>query len=135
MCGEYISFPKITSSPMGPPPQARGIHFSFSFLGYRYRTTPACAGNTDDQYDQMIDQKGTPPHVRGIPVRLFRRLLACRTTPAYAGNTEVPFYCRAWSEDHPRLRGEYTAAILYTVRKTGTPPLARGIHLCSCNDS
>src|SRR5699024_3677715 len=51
-----------------------------------------------------------------------------RLTPARAGNamTHSMSLGRQWA--HPRLRGEYSAAVI-PQSLGGSPPLARGIHL------
>ena len=72
-------------------------------------------------------EKGSPPHTRGI--RMVKLLFpdADRFTPAYAGNTcEFGLeYAKAWV--HPRIRGEYSAAIPSQTPSQGSPPHTRGI--------
>ena len=58
-----------------------------------------------------------------------RRFAQSRITPACAGST-----CRcsmkkdSW-QDHPRLRGEYVSVSCSSCFCTGSPPLARGVHI------
>ena len=71
--------------------------------------------------------EGTPPHARGIQTRLnsFENLVG--NTPAGAGNTQdVPTKSTS-SQEHPRLRGEYSGSPKVCAFWRGTPPLARGI--------
>ena len=50
-----------------------------------------------------------------------------RITPACAGSTAVSIGSKCLSQDHPRLRGEYSACAKPLLRFWGSPPLARGV--------
>ena len=55
---------------------------------------------------------GSPPLARGIQMNSSKKGLGGGITPACAGNTLQSFPFSFVYEDHPRLRGEYVAAML-----------------------
>ena len=111
------------------------------------RFTPAYAGNTRSKQSREIrtwvhprirgeykkDWKhnffltGSPPHTRGIPQVVKRERVVAGFTPAYAGNTVALPNSGAWTEVHPRIRGEYYRGIRYKSLQMGSPPHTRGI--------
>ena len=145
--GEYYNSQQPGDPFAGSPPLARGILCILFSLLPPDRITPACAGNTDtSNSSKVLDRDhprlrgeyrnqlkkhhfltGSPPLARGIPstVILFPHFL--RITPACAGNTEESTFISDWSEDHPRLRGEYCSFMKAMISCRGSPPLARGI--------
>ena len=48
-------------------------------------------------------------------------------TPACARSTPEQEIEVDGLQDHPRLRGEYAAAIVAGIQQGGSPPLARGV--------
>mgnify|MGYP006868508200 CR=1 FL=1 len=72
---------------------------------------------------------GSPPLARGIPLITTTVLVKRRITPACAGNTYAAESSYLGSQDHPRLRGEYICRRIILFRFSGSPPLARGIHM------
>ena len=92
---------------IGIPPLARGIQVTVFVFYHIFRTTHACAGNTElkgireelakehprlrGEYTQnfigSFCKTGLPPHVRGIPLSAQTVTHMHGTTPAYAGNT------------------------------------------------
>ncbi len=78
-----------------------------------------------------MPEQGSPPHTRGIPYGLLRLSCVLRITPAYAGNTRADYFKKRRKEDHPRIRGEYSASTSTLASFTGSPPHTRGIQLIS----
>ena len=92
---------------MGSPPPTRGTRQFSSVRIFRYRITPAYAGNTvtagrvfqrlkdhprlRGEHSflkvKMMSSMGSPPPTRGTPDFNCGQLYYTRITPAYAGNT------------------------------------------------
>ena len=73
------------------------------------------------------------PLARGIHLPLAALEVRSRIIPACAGNTCPILLISAFTEDHPRLRGEYVAYALQRDIPWGSSPLARGIlNRCVC---
>ncbi len=109
--------------------------------------TPACAGNTFRSHLYTLAKKdhprlrgeyrklnkncrfigGSPPLARGIRAAYLGVTRHMRITPACAGNTRCSAEVVDSTEDHPRLRGEYSCPVTKLSFKIGSPPLARGI--------
>ena len=127
MRGEYVPLKIEELLSQGSPPLARGIP-AVNVLNFTLpRITPACAGNTNNDFSHFIDRQdhprlrgeyrkvgifkqsllGSPPLARGIPKLDYGISGKFRITPACAGNTECFMLHMALSRDHPRLRGEY----------------------------
>ena len=71
--------------------------------------------------------------MRGILTRKAYTSQKRRIIPACAGNTCPILLISAFTEDHPRLRGEYVAYALQRDIPWGSSPLARGIlNRCVC---
>ena len=70
---------------------------------------------------------GSPPHTRGIQGYRKTRHLPSGITPAHAGNTAITQVSWPSPRDHPRTRGEYSAAYPFSSYKRGSPPHTRGI--------
>ena len=76
---------------------------------------------------------GSSPLARGIHLPLAALEVRSRIIPACAGNTCPILLISAFTEDHPRLRGEYVAYALQRDIPWGSSPLARGIlNRCVC---
>ena len=75
--------------------------------------------------------KGSPPLARGIPRFSASTTTTARITPACAGNTHILTVHHTHTWDHPRLRGEYSSSMLAFFPMEGSPPLARGIPICT----
>lgn len=69
---------------------------------------------------------------RGILALIIILIVALRITPACAGSTHPTNFHSFVPEDHPRLRGEYTAESFALDSETGSPPLARGVLKKAC---
>ena len=148
--GEYYGLGFSTRSPEGSSPLSRGIHGEASAASGDSRIIPALAGNTSrtrgaprpardhprsrgEYVNGVVHEfrdEGSSPLSRGIHAFLDPLLDLVRIIPALAGNT----YGRAprgqrW-RDHPRSRGEYSAAVTGAIGSSGSSPLSRGIRVC-----
>ena len=83
--------------------------------GEKTAVTPICSGLL-----------GSPPLARGKAIRRLGKRAGSRITPACAGKSCVPLVAGQKVWDHPRLRGEKSAAACRSVPQRGSPPLARG---------
>ena len=146
MRGEQMPPWRTRGANCGSPPLARGTGKQSEMNSHRLGITPACAGNRNlhavgealgRDHPRLRGEQGTasqwakwgmgsPPLARGTAYhgRLWRT--AHGITPACAGNScplalNPPIY-----RDHPRLRGEQTAASRTRCGIAGSPPLARG---------
>ena len=147
MRGEYLFSNPLTLTFLGSPPLARGIlNFHNPYVSSP-RITPACAGNTMEEfYKQNMTEdhprlrgeykpkfkifkcsRGSPPLARGIQGITRGKQHRGRITPACAGNTHSLSLSIRSSKDHPRLRGEYHQLFSQIRILIGSPPLARGI--------
>ena len=70
---------------------------------------------------------GSSPLSRGILAGVVGEGDAQRIIPALAGNTLPRFAYVSGRTDHPRSRGEYSAAVVVFVVPPGSSPLSRGI--------
>ena len=95
------------------------------------RITPACAGTTCALWrprrarrdhprvcgdyllkcQNFVQVQGSPPRVRGLPYFQSTYLPDLRITPACAGTTIPRSGCCPGRWDHPRVCGDYRAAI------------------------
>ena len=91
------------------------------------RDHPRSRGEYSHSHTPTPTRSGSSPLSRGIPVRERRDRRSRRIIPALAGNTRSGFRL-AWQwRDHPRSRGEYTAASGGGTPPLGSSPLSRGI--------
>ncbi len=72
--------------------------------------------------------QGSPPHTRGKHFLCAIFAFVQRITPAYAGKTISAESCDGLGRDHPRIRGENFATLLYKPLAIGSPPHTRGKH-------
>ena len=146
--GEYDLASHHDSCSAGSSPLSRGIPWGVGDELLGRRIIPALAGNTELPSASLM---GTPDHPRsrgeyargagvGSPGSgsspLSRGILAGvvgegdaqRIIPALAGNTKTARMPPTPPKDHPRSRGEYSAAVVVFVVPPGSSPLSRGIH-------
>ena len=71
---------------------------------------------------------GSSPLARGLRLRQKEDLPCLRIIPARAGFTLTHTVSRHVSQDHPRSRGVYAAAVASASWMSGSSPLARGLH-------
>ena len=130
----------------GSPPLARGTVLIHICNFRQLRITPACAGNSGVQCNQIADagdhprlrgeqtvfsalcrrKMGSPPLARGTVDDGCAIVAQCGITPACAGNSYVCIIDAITGRDHPRLRGEQSSVDMPRMRREGSPPLARG---------
>ena len=133
---------------IGSPPHARGRLRRHPFTFGRRGITPACAGKTVEHgFDFGLDQDhprmrgedlevnvdfrstfGSPPHARGRLKVILALAIMRRITPACAGKTLEVISDDVPAPDHPRMRGEDSAATRGGGNAFGSPPHARGRH-------
>ena len=149
--GENICWIMISVRMVGSPPLARGKQIYASKVYASKGITPACAGKTsifNCNFDICQDHPrlrgeneccfdcdglalGSPPLARGKLRVSSAHGVQERITPACAGKTYRTDYIVRVRKDHPRLRGENSACLLRTECRKGSPPLARGKHICT----
>ena len=90
---------------------------------------PAYAGSTRRRRHPPGKPQGSSPHTRGAPVISTVASISPRIIPAYAGSTARQALRIDSREDHPRIRGEHSAASPSTSRAAGSSPHTRGAPL------
>ena len=128
--GEYDNIADCDNPQHGLPPPTRGIHCHNSRDGGYRGSTPAHAGNTNNQsgfsrqsrvyprprgeYEYSSVRRhsppGLPPPTRGIQYESADSGSYVGSTPAHAGNTPVAAPYLAPTGVYPRPRGEYGVA-------------------------
>ena len=73
---------------------------------------------------------GIIPLSRGIQLLDAGERVRARIIPALAGNTSRTRGAPRPARDHPRSRGEYSAAVTGAIGSSGSSPLSRGIRVC-----
>ena len=126
MRGEDSPTKKLSSTPKGSPPHARGRPRRYSDGLKAERITPACAGKTakifrrlksrkdhprmrgeDAERRLLLEcQRGSPPHARGRHLPRGCQVRRVWITPACAGKTSDWKSATDMAKDHPRMRGE-----------------------------
>ena len=145
MCGKNATRTQSISLTLGSPPRVREKPFSFTFLLFYRRITPACAGKTpvkfyrqcidrdhprvcgkNDQNDLIVSPRvGSPPRVREKHRMFHVDCLGQRITPACAGKTWSLPSCLSAIQDHPRVCGKNPKKISLSSPRTGSPPRVR----------
>ena len=98
------------------------------------RDHPRLCGEKLKRQIESKQLKGSPPPMRGKEATCGITRLLVGITPAYAGK-RLPVTARCRSRgDHPRLCGEKSLAVYYSVSVVGSPPPMRGKgHFCTAN--
>ena len=146
MRGEEACSRRLLSSSRGSPPHARGGADRVDQRAGDGRITPACAGRRPGRrrggavaadhprmrgeegaaYVAHGESGGSPPHARGGGPHGAKEPVRRRITPACAGR-RAPLFGSLWRHsDHPRMRGEESAANTTPYIAGGSPPHARG---------
>ena len=100
-----------TPSPRADHPRSRGVYQEF--------------------IAQATQMGGSSPLARGLRLAAPRPSLAARIIPARAGFTDTVECIMDDLRDHPRSRGVYVNAQLFSILIYGSSPLARGLP-CVC---
>ena len=144
--GEHDKPRAPTASTAGSPPRTRGAPRGAQARAAGHRITPAHAGSTGrplrrcgpspdhprarGEHDVLVYQQvrywGSPPRTRGARLRRRHGRGLRRITPAHAGSTIGCVVMHAASSDHPRARGEHSAASQSVSFLAGSPPRTRG---------
>ena len=127
MRGEYFLFVVADPAVTGSPPLARGILANGIYKIGKTGDHPRLRGEYRMILGELSSAKGSPPLARGILHRFYIVIFDRGITPACAGNTTIASNRATHSQDHPRLRGEYSVFCFRFYRRIGSPPLARGI--------
>ena len=148
--GEYLRFAEDVDTLHGSSPLSRGIHLHVAGRGLQSRIIPALAGNTCDLLKMSTRctdhprsrgeyistslaedyRAGSSPLSRGIHTAERLADSVGGIIPALAGNTHGGGLWRVRGGDHPRSRGEYSAAVTGAIGSSGSSPLSRGIRVC-----
>ena len=145
--GEYPRRPANPGRSAGSSPLSRGILCDAARPAPFHGIIPALAGNTcvrstgrgrsgdhprsRGEYPPPLPHRspywGSSPLSRGIQPCLFRLQNWAGIIPALAGNTAGDDPPRGGVRDHPRSRGEYLRPVTWSMPKSGSSPLSRGI--------
>ena len=145
VCGKNVVSTAGGNDGTGSPPRVREKPFSFTFLLFYRRITPACAGKTpvkfyrqcidrdhprvcgkNDQNDLIVSPRvGSPPRVREKHRMFHVDCLGQRITPACAGKTWSLPSCLSAIQDHPRVCGKNLGTSLTLIGTQGSPPRVR----------
>ena len=145
--GDYGTSARSKCAERGSPPLTRGLLMSPRVWKAATGITPAYAGTTGlVHWHQLLPPDhprlrgdysssltscpvllGSPPLTRGLRKTTSHTYGPCRITPAYAGTTNQLAVVRVVSEDHPRLRGDYSFSRDSSGSQGGSPPLTRGL--------
>ena len=131
---------------LGSSPHARGAPCPASQRSGSSGIIPACAGSTvyalnikiaGEDHPRMRGEHSTPierqfasqgssPHARGAPWALVIAGVLMGIIPACAGSTGRICSSLESAWDHPRMRGEHSAACSNFLLQQGSSPHARG---------
>ena len=144
--GEHLASAIQFISGLGSSPLTRGTRHLRAGDVVHDGIIPAYAGNTDhpappSQSKQdhprlrgehavvgggWVAGSGSSPLTRGTRERTLARPVPLWIIPAYAGNTSCSSRFTRSCRDHPRLRGEHSAAVRLNFHICGSSPLTRG---------
>ena len=146
--GVYLSARVPVRTEHGSSPLARGLRPDHAKIPRPTRIIPARAGFTLTRTQitpgpqdhprsrgvyricatAPITGTGSSPLARGLLSGAINTILAARIIPARAGFTYGRPGHRRGSRDHPRSRGVYWRSRISRRTRTGSSPLARGLH-------
>ena len=144
--GDHHDEPPLHIPLQGSPPLARGPRTAAACQAHPERITPAHAGTTTAAHECSYYRqdhprsrgdhvhslsvyhpvKGSPPLARGPQNYNPSMVQSQRITPAHAGTTHQRRRSSAFSEDHPRSRGDHWMVQCAENPAVGSPPLTRG---------
>ena len=102
------------------------ISFHFPLRPWFFFVSPAYAGKSANDADNMDLQLGSPPRMRGKVRSASRSALRIGITPACAGKRAAHSFQAVPPWDHPRMCGEKHTKGLTRPRGGGSPPHVRG---------
>ena len=127
VCGNYTLFSDGKKTSPGSPPRVRELPLMKPRLSSEDGITPACAGITYRDYQDVLAAEdhprvcgnylrygmrevvmiGSPPRVRELQCDPRGPVLATGITPACAGITNQGLNFQSYPRDHPRVCGNY----------------------------
>ena len=146
LCGEKYLGSAAVFCGFGSPPPMRGKDWDNEDHRTKAGITPAYAGKSSfftsrfpefQDHPRLCGEKapipdsgtslsGSPPPMRGKGGYYSEGLAEGRITPAYAGKRTFLVVKAFGIRDHPRLCGEKTFRMFWTLRTKGSPPPMRG---------
>ena len=147
--GVYIGFRMTPEQVLGSSPLARGLRrltedqvAGWGIIPARAGFTASCSawappasdhprsrGVYTRMWSSVREDRGSSPLARGLPAPLGLRCAGRGIIPARAGFTSRRSPSRRARTDHPRSRGVYWRRPRPPVRRSGSSPLARGLHV------
>ena len=144
--GEHACPPRPPCDRSGSSPRARGARVARPPADQHRGIIPACAGSTRRpsrpgrrgrdhprvRGEHTVNDisralmRGSSPRARGARVRPDQRSGGPGIIPACAGSTSRSLAWWGGTWDHPRVRGEHQASVVYMEETTGSSPRARG---------
>ena len=126
--GVYFQATGSIASLSGSSPLARGLLRRYLAHDRWRRIIPARAGFTTYRSTIIMATGGSSPLARGLRRRHRPDLRNQRIIPARAGFTGRTSVSWSSGRDHPRSRGVYSRNHAQKTSRTGSSPLARGLH-------
>ena len=146
VCGEKYFTIRDKVAKKGSPPRVRGKARSTLCVCQYRGITPACAGKRISpcvasvsiwDHPRVCGEKinwynltglvlGSPPRVRGKAFDAGKLIPFYGITPACAGKSLICGFLLPRSGDHPRVCGEKSVSILWSITSQGSPPRVRG---------
>ena len=150
--GVYNINSQITETGIGSSPLARGLPVPKGTINFEARIIPARAGFTRFSASSGVGLKdhprsrgvynkrdqtqtiprGSSPLARGLLLLDYDEAPIGGIIPARAGFTDATLKFKNTLSDHPRSRGVYIFVFRSDLATLGSSPLARGLHLRSC---
>ena len=90
------------------------------------RDHPRVCGEHTGGSQRMMHNPGSSPRMRGTRISLIMPIAPTGIIPAYAGNTELHFVFSHQHWDHPRVCGEHSSLICFSLARRGSSPRMRG---------
>ena len=144
--GEHAAPSESDKWDEGSSPHTRGAQVGVDLLEVLPRIIPAYAGSTlppsvyriapadhprirGEHVGPVLGQGmglGSSPHTRGARVHQTTMTTRRGIIPAYAGSTRGVKQYASKKADHPRIRGEHSMPLPYSMRPRGSSPHTRG---------
>ena len=118
----------IMGAPVGIIPARAGFTSSFACLLRHREDHPRSRGVYRNALTASGRNTGSSPLARGLLAGAQGASAASGIIPARAGFTYLNAKETTADADHPRSRGVYPSAVTLDPNKTGSSPLARGLH-------